>query len=243
MSFAQISLIAVLAAALALFIWGRWRYDVVAVLALVATLLLGIVEPRQAFIGFSDPAVITVALVLILSAAIRSSGILQRLIRHLEPILERPNLQVLVFVALVIVLSGLHQQRGRARDFAPRRHLFGREDRALAGNTVDAAVVRLAVGRPHHPDRNAAQSAHFLAAPRHRRRALLHVRLRAGWRGRCARRARLPHLRLAVPACGPARCACAREALPYRGLCDRSAGEGGFATDRQDGPRSGEARG
>ncbi len=105
MTFAQISLVAVLVCALGLFIWGRWRYDVVAVLALVATLLLGLVKPQQAFTGFSDPAVITVALVLILSAAIRSSGILQRLVRHLEPILERPNLQVLVFVALVIVLS------------------------------------------------------------------------------------------------------------------------------------------
>jgi di/tricarboxylate transporter len=112
MTFAQISLIAVLVCALALFIWGRWRYDVVAVLALVATLLLGLVEPRKAFTGFSDPAVVTVALVLILSAAIRSSGILQRLIRHLEPILERPNLQVLVFVALVTVLSAFMNNVG-----------------------------------------------------------------------------------------------------------------------------------
>jgi len=112
MTFAQISLIAVLVCALALFIWGRWRYDVVAVLALVATLMLGLVEPRKAFAGFSDPAVVTVALVLILSAAIRSSGILQRLIRHLEPILERPNLQVLVFVALVTLLSAFMNNVG-----------------------------------------------------------------------------------------------------------------------------------
>ncbi len=112
MTFAQTSLIAVLVCTLALFIWGRWRHDVVAVLALVATLLLGLVEPKEAFTGFSDPAVITVALVLILSAAIRSSGILQRLVRHLEPILHRPNLQVFVFVGLVIVLSAFMNNVG-----------------------------------------------------------------------------------------------------------------------------------
>lgn len=112
MSLAQISLILVLVATLALFIWGRWRHDVVAALALVAALLLGLVKPENAFSGFSDPAVITVALVFILSAAIRSSGILQRLIRYLEPALERPNLQVLIFVALVIALSAFMNNVG-----------------------------------------------------------------------------------------------------------------------------------
>jgi len=112
MTFAQISLIAVLAATLALFIWGRWRHDVVAALALVATLLLGLVEPKEAFTGFSNSAVITVALVLILSAAIRSSGVLQRVVRHIEPILQRPNLQVFVFVGLVTVLSAFMNNVG-----------------------------------------------------------------------------------------------------------------------------------
>ena len=112
MTFAQMSLIAVLVATLALFIWGRWRHDVVAALALVATLLLGLIAPREAFTGFSDPAVITVALVLILSAAIRGSGVLQRLVRHMEPLLHRPNLQVFVFVGLVTVLSGFMNNVG-----------------------------------------------------------------------------------------------------------------------------------
>jgi di/tricarboxylate transporter len=112
MTIPQISLIALLAVTLALFIWGRWRHDVVAVLALVASLILGLVTPEEAFTGFSNPAVVTVALVLILSAAIRASGILQRLIRHLEPILQRPNLQVFVFVALVTVLSGFMNNVG-----------------------------------------------------------------------------------------------------------------------------------
>lgn len=112
MTFPQLSLIAVLVATLALFIWGRWRHDVVAAMALVACLLLGLVTPKHAFTGFSDPAVITVALVLILSGAIRSSGVLQRLVRHMEPILQHPNLQVFMLVGLVTLLSGFMNNVG-----------------------------------------------------------------------------------------------------------------------------------
>jgi di/tricarboxylate transporter len=112
MTFGQISLIALLAVTLVLFVWGRWRHDVVAAFALVAALALGLVKPEQAFDGFRDPAVITVALVLILSAAIRSSGILQRFVGHLEPLLQRPNLQVLVLVALVVALSAFMNNIG-----------------------------------------------------------------------------------------------------------------------------------
>lgn len=112
MTFAQLSLVAILVCTLALFIWGRWRHDVVAAMALVATVLLGLVEPSHAFTGFADPAVITVALVLILSSAIRSSGVLQRLVRYLEPILHRPNMQAFVFVGLVTLLSGFMNNVG-----------------------------------------------------------------------------------------------------------------------------------
>ncbi|MFN3490834.1 MAG: SLC13 family permease [Anaerolineales bacterium] len=60
---------------LVLFIIGRWRYDVVALLALVIVTLTGLIPVEQAFIGFSNPAVITVAAVLILSQGLKNSGI------------------------------------------------------------------------------------------------------------------------------------------------------------------------
>lgn len=49
---------------LILFITGRWRYDVVALLALLSVTLTGLTPPERAFSGFSNPAVITVAAVL-----------------------------------------------------------------------------------------------------------------------------------------------------------------------------------
>jgi di/tricarboxylate transporter len=76
MTAAQIEIFAVLGGAMALFLWGRWRYDVVAVAALMAAVLLGLVEPGDAFAGFGHPAVITVAAVLIISRALSVSGLI-----------------------------------------------------------------------------------------------------------------------------------------------------------------------
>jgi di/tricarboxylate transporter len=70
----QIAVFAILPATLALFIWGRWRYDVVAVTALMAAVLAGVVPAGEAFMGFGHPAVVTVAAVLALSRALTRSG-------------------------------------------------------------------------------------------------------------------------------------------------------------------------
>ncbi len=66
---------AVLAFALVMFIWGRWRYDIVALASLLILAVVGIVSPSEAFLGFGHPAVITVAAVLILSRALYESGV------------------------------------------------------------------------------------------------------------------------------------------------------------------------
>ena len=65
----------VLIAALALFVWGKWRYDIVAVLALLVLTIVGIVPTGEAYQGVGHPAVITVAAVLILCRALYDSGV------------------------------------------------------------------------------------------------------------------------------------------------------------------------
>ena len=69
-----------------LFVWGRLRYDIVAVLALLAGIAAGIVRPKKAFSGFSDDIVIIVASALVVSAAVARSGIVEtRCARLLAP--------------------------------------------------------------------------------------------------------------------------------------------------------------
>ncbi|GIT61582.1 MAG: hypothetical protein Ct9H300mP20_14090 [Gammaproteobacteria bacterium] len=55
-------------------IWGKWRYDGVTLTALAIMVLLGLVPAKEAFLGFGHPAVITVALVLLISKALEKSG-------------------------------------------------------------------------------------------------------------------------------------------------------------------------
>ena len=64
-------------------IWGRWRYDLVAFLALLAALVLGVVPSDQAFSGFGHPATVVIALVLIVSKGLSNSGAVDLAARYL----------------------------------------------------------------------------------------------------------------------------------------------------------------
>lgn len=83
MTLHQTMIIGLLAITMCLFIWNRWRYDVVAGFALLAAVATGVVPTEKAFEGFSHPAVITVAAVLIISQALRASGIVALFLRFL----------------------------------------------------------------------------------------------------------------------------------------------------------------
>lgn len=75
----------VLLITLGLFVSERVRHDLVAVLSLLACLALGLVKPASAFSGFADPAVITVAAVLVIGRAIELSGVAAVIARRLIP--------------------------------------------------------------------------------------------------------------------------------------------------------------
>src|ERR671918_1809963 len=79
MSWEQGTILIVLAGTLAVFVWDRWRYDVVALASLMACVLLGLIGPDAAFAGFSNPAVITVVAVLVISRALGRTGAIDAL--------------------------------------------------------------------------------------------------------------------------------------------------------------------
>jgi Citrate transporter len=72
---------AVLGGTMVLFIWGKLRYDLVALLALLTAVLVGIVPYDEAFTGFSDDIVIIVASALLVSAAVERSDIVETALR------------------------------------------------------------------------------------------------------------------------------------------------------------------
>jgi di/tricarboxylate transporter len=90
MTFDQTAIVIVLAAALALFISERVRYDLVALGALLVSVLLGLIEPGAAFAGFANDAVITVAAVLVMSHALARSGAVDAVTAPLLRVATRP---------------------------------------------------------------------------------------------------------------------------------------------------------
>ncbi len=68
---------------LALLLWGRIRYDVVAFGALAVAVLLGVVSKQNAFAGFGHSAVVIIALVLVVSRGLQLSGAIEMITRKL----------------------------------------------------------------------------------------------------------------------------------------------------------------
>jgi di/tricarboxylate transporter len=112
MTLQQTLAFAVLAATMLLFIWGRLRYDLVAVLALLASVLIGIVPEDRAFAGFGDEIVIIVASALVVSAAVARSGVVEAAIQKLAPRIRSVQAQIILLVATVALMSALVKNIG-----------------------------------------------------------------------------------------------------------------------------------
>jgi len=112
LTYEQMAIIAVLAATVGAFLWGRFRHDVVAVAALLVCVAAGLVPGELAFTGFGHPAVITVACILILSSALQSTGVVDGLTRFILPENSGPTLTLAALTGLAAVLSGFMNNVG-----------------------------------------------------------------------------------------------------------------------------------
>jgi di/tricarboxylate transporter len=112
MSGSQIAILVILSATVGLFLWGKWRHDVVAVAALIACVFAGLVDSSTAFTGFGHPAVITVACVLILSRGLQVSGAVDALTQRIMPTRAGPVLNIAALTTLAAVLSAVMNNVG-----------------------------------------------------------------------------------------------------------------------------------
>ena len=119
MSLDQAFAFTVVLGTIALLIWDHIRYDLVALLALLASIACGIVEPADAFRGFSDDIVIIVGSALVVSAAIGRSGLVETLMKPLVPRMQTSTMQVAVLVSAVTMLSAFIKNVGALAIFIP----------------------------------------------------------------------------------------------------------------------------
>ena len=142
LSFDQGVVFAILLATLVLFVWGRWRYDLVAVAALLGVFLAGLVPADQVFLGFGHPAVVTVAAVLVLSRGLLNAGVVAALSRHLERVGSRPTLQVAALTTIVILCSGFMNNVGALALLMPVAIWMSRQ----SGRSPSLLLMPLAFG-------------------------------------------------------------------------------------------------
>ena len=122
MSTDQVAISLIIIITFGLFVWGRWRYDIVSVVALFMLVLtdkiLGgkssdlIADPAQIFMGFGHPAVITVAAVLIISRALRNSGVVDLIARQVKPFTKHKALHITSLSGVIAILSAFMNNVG-----------------------------------------------------------------------------------------------------------------------------------
>lgn len=88
-------------------IWGRWRYDLVAFIALLIALLTGLVPKEQAFSGFGHPATVIIALVLVVSKGLSNSGAIEMVARHLVDSARKLSTHITIMSGLAAALSAI----------------------------------------------------------------------------------------------------------------------------------------
>ncbi len=115
----QLLVFAVLLGAVVLFVLDRWRYDVVAMMALMVLTLTGVVPAGEAFSGFGNPAVITVAAVMIVSRALWNVGLVDAITAWLMRHVRRPSTQFVALTGLLALSSTLISDVGALAVFMP----------------------------------------------------------------------------------------------------------------------------
>jgi len=95
--------LAITALALLLFLWNRYRVDVVALGVLVMIVLSGILTPAQAIAGFAHEATVTVGLMLVLAAGLLRTGAVAVLARHIARLAGTSEFRLLVIIIVVVI--------------------------------------------------------------------------------------------------------------------------------------------
>jgi di/tricarboxylate transporter len=123
----QVLSLTIIALMMAAFVWGRFRYDLVACGALIAALAAGVVPYDEAFSGFSDDIVIIVGSALLVSAGVARSGIMEFGIQRYAPNVTGIRAQLVLLVAVVTVLSAFVKNIGALAIMIPIAFQFARK--------------------------------------------------------------------------------------------------------------------
>lgn len=127
---------AIIGGAILLFAWGRFRYDLIALAALLAGIVTGDVPMKEAFTGFTSEVVIIIASALIISAAIARSGVIEWAVGPTLSRLKRPTTQVPALAGTTALLSMLTKNVGALAIMMPVALRISRQSETSASSLL-----------------------------------------------------------------------------------------------------------
>ena len=103
-----------------LFIVEWVRVDVVAILMMVSLPLLGLISPKEAFVGMSSNAVISIIAVIIIGAGLDRTGLINRLVGPILRVAGASKSRVIIAISITVAgISSFMQNIGAAALFLP----------------------------------------------------------------------------------------------------------------------------
>ena len=122
MTLDQITISVIIAITFLLFLWGKLRHDIVAIIALLLLVLFDLIlggsnsalieDLNKIFLGFGHPAVITVVAVLIISKALQNSGVVDIISREIKPYTKNQTMHITSLSGLIALLSAFMNNVG-----------------------------------------------------------------------------------------------------------------------------------
>jgi Na+/H+ antiporter NhaD/arsenite permease-like protein len=176
----QFAVIAILVATMGMFIWGKWRHDMVAAGALLACVFAGLIPGGDAFQGFGHPAVITVVCVLVLSHGLQTTGAVDELARRVLPASAGQTLSIAALTGLGALLSGFMNNVGAMALLMPVAIKVAAKQGLTPGKVLMPLAFGSILGGTTTLDRDPAQPDCFRVQGRGRHGQLCHVRFHPG---------------------------------------------------------------
>ncbi len=115
----QIVISIIILATLIAFIKGKWRYDVIAMVALFSATVFGLIPLDDVFLGFVHPVVVLIVAMLIISSALVSSGVIDFISRYFKFVGNHFVVQLGVLMILVTFLSAFINSMGALAFMVP----------------------------------------------------------------------------------------------------------------------------
>ncbi|MFH1123122.1 MAG: SLC13 family permease [Pseudomonadota bacterium] len=116
----MILVMAMIGVAVFLFVVEWIRVDVVAILMMVSLPLLHLVSPREAFVGLSSNAVVSIIAVIIIGAGLDKTGVINKLVTPIVGFAGNSASRIIIAISLTVaVISSFMQNIGAAALFLP----------------------------------------------------------------------------------------------------------------------------